>query len=182
MGIHGDARFSESIAQHHVGGLAPDAGQADQGFQGIRHLAAEFFHQLAATADHRLCLVAVEAGRPDFLFQRRGIGRRKVRRGPVFLEQVPAYFVHARIGTLRRKNHRDQEFEGVGIIQGKLWLGIVCQQPARHFVGFRVHGLPPPFRINDEVQRPFDPAGAARRYCSGHGTACPSAWAAASGQ
>ncbi len=41
VGVHGDAGDAEGVAEHHVGGLAADAGQGDQILQPARDLAAE---------------------------------------------------------------------------------------------------------------------------------------------
>jgi hypothetical protein len=64
MGVDRHGRLAKGHRQHHVGGLAADAGQGDQLFAGARHLAAEFGDQLFAECDDVLRLVAVK---PDGL-------------------------------------------------------------------------------------------------------------------
>ena len=45
MAVDGQARHTEGVAQHHVGGLAADPGQGDQVLEPARHLAVVLLDQ-----------------------------------------------------------------------------------------------------------------------------------------
>ena len=48
MSIHRDAGKVESVAEDHIGGFAPDAGEASQLFHRRRHFAVEFSRPIVA--------------------------------------------------------------------------------------------------------------------------------------
>jgi hypothetical protein len=73
MGVHREARLAEGIAEHHIGGLAANTGQAHELFQRVRDLPAESVAQGLAEGDQSFRLGAVEPRRLDHLLQFRQV-------------------------------------------------------------------------------------------------------------
>ncbi|MNF78747.1 hypothetical protein D3C84_609400 [compost metagenome] len=112
VGVHGHRQLAECSIEHNVGGLATNARQGFQFFAGLRHFTGMTLNQQAAGLDHVFCLAVVQADGLDVFRQsfdpqgmnrRRSIGNRK---------QFCRGLVHADIGRLRGKNHRNQQFKG----------------------------------------------------------------------
>src|SRR5450755_5154546 len=74
VGIDGDARHAESVAEDYVGGLAADPRQRDQVAEPAGHLAAEPLAQRLAEADDAVGLGAEEPGGLDDLLQLGAVG------------------------------------------------------------------------------------------------------------
>jgi hypothetical protein len=67
MGVDGDGGPAEGGVEHHVGGLAADAGQGLEGLAVLRHLAAVALQQDGAGLDDVLGLGVEEANGLDVL-------------------------------------------------------------------------------------------------------------------
>ena len=128
VGVHDHAGSdAERRAQHDVGGLARHAGQREQFLHRARDFLAEIVDQLLAGALDGLGLVAEETGRADFGFEFARIGVGEIFRRLVFLKERASHFVDADIGALRGEDCRDQQLEGVAMIQraGDAGIGLV---------------------------------------------------------
>ncbi len=110
-------RLAEDGVEHHVGGLAADAGQGLERLALGRDLAAVAFEQQARQRERVLRLVAEQADGLDavgnaFLAERdHGVGRGCEREQPARCE------VDAAVGGLRRQHHRDQQLVGRGVLE-----------------------------------------------------------------
>ncbi len=100
VGIDDHAGDVEGIAEDDVGGLATDAGELGEGFEGGGHLALMFFHQGLGAGDDVLRLVVIEAGVLDdgFEFSEVGVCHRCCI--GVAPEEAGGDLVHRLIGAL----------------------------------------------------------------------------------
>ena len=108
MRIHRDGRLREGVTKHHVGGFSPDPGQYGKRLDVVGDLAVKIRNQLAATVDHRLCLVLVEARRFYCVFKAVQVGLRIGSGRAILPEQCPGNLVDPRVRALRRQNGRNQ--------------------------------------------------------------------------
>ncbi|CAG6397921.1 hypothetical protein SCOCK_60254 [Actinacidiphila cocklensis] len=122
VGVHGDPRYAEGVAEDNVGRLAADAGQLDQVFEAAGDLAAEVVAQRRGQAEHRAGLGAEESRGPQDLLQRRRIGRRHRLRRRIQREQRRRRLVHPQVGGLRGQHGGDQQLEG--ILEVQLGVGV----------------------------------------------------------
>jgi len=107
----------EGDVEHHVGGLAADAGQGFERGAIVRHLAAVAFQQQARQGDDVFRLGAVEAYGLDIVLDA-GIaqcGNRLWRR--VVLEQRARGAIHSLVGGLGGEHYRDQQLVGRGVFE-----------------------------------------------------------------
>lgn len=74
MSVYRKAGNMEGIAQHHIRGFPPHAGQAGQLIHGARHFAVEATGQHLSQSQQMLGLRAVEPKRADNAFHVLGIG------------------------------------------------------------------------------------------------------------
>src|SRR5262249_31964975 len=118
--IDPDRRLSEGVTEQNVGGLAADAVQAGQRLDGLRHLAVETLDELLTAALHGPRFVAVETGWPHIRLQLFDGHAHKVGGRAVLLEERRRDLIDLLVGTLRRQNQRDEQFEGRGKIERQL--------------------------------------------------------------
>ena len=109
MGVHRNGRLAERDVEHHVRGLAADAGQRFQRLARARYVAVVLGDQFFRQRDDVLRLVAIEPDGldviADFLLAEghhlfRRVGHRK---------QVPRRLVDSDVGRLRRQRYRHQQ-------------------------------------------------------------------------
>jgi len=117
MRVDRDRRLAEGHVQHHVRGLASNAGQRLQGRAVTRNLAAMLFDQDPAQRDQVLCLGAEKPDRADqldhpLLAERQHLLRRVGER-----EERRRRLVDAGVRRLRRQHDRDQQGEWVDEFQ-----------------------------------------------------------------
>ena len=117
MSIDGNAGGAECVAEDHIGGLAPDAGQGDQLIQGRGHLTVESLDKLSPQPDQRVGLVAVEAGGPDELFEFGTICSGIVGGTAEARKQGRRRDVDALVGALSRQDGRHRQLERGGEVQ-----------------------------------------------------------------
>ncbi len=144
MGIDGDGGPAKGGIEHHVGGLAADAGQGFQCFAVFRHLAAVTLQQDGAGLDDVLGLgveqangldVLLEPVHPEIQHRLRGVGHR--------IELVGC-LVDADIGRLRREQHSDQQLKRRVEVELCGGVGVVFPQPLKDLSAFLVvHALRP---------------------------------------
>jgi hypothetical protein len=136
MRVHDDTRCEAvGAAEDHVGGLAPDAGQARELFHGPRHLAAVLVHERPARPEEGPGLGAEKAGGPDQALQplRVGIGER---RGiGIGAEEIGCDFVHTGVGALGRKNGCDEQLERRAVVELDVRVGTGSFQGAEKPAG-----------------------------------------------
>lgn len=111
MGVDGDARHSEGIAQHHIGCLAPDARKSDEILETIRHLAPEAIGDGLAYALQGRSLLPEEACGSDEGLELIAVGRGVVGGGSVSGEQGRCHRVDALISALRAEHGGDEKFK-----------------------------------------------------------------------
>ena len=125
MCVDRHGRLAKGGIEHHVGGLAADAGQRLERFAGLRNIAGMPFDQQSTGFNDILRLAVVQADGLDELAQSvhaqcmyrlRGIGNRK---------QAGSGLVDAYIGRLRRQYDRNQQFERVAIVEFRGRVGVV---------------------------------------------------------
>ena len=110
--VHRDGRLAEGDIEHHVCGLAADAGQGFEFFARAGHHAAVFFDQQTAGGDDVFRFRFVEADGGDVT------GQAGLAQGEYCFRCVGnriEFFgrrVDPCVGRLRRQNDRDQQLEG----------------------------------------------------------------------
>ena len=134
MGVDRHRVLAESHVEHHVGGLAADAGQLDERFAVVRHLSVMVADQglrqrddvpgLAAPQADGADIVA-DAGFAEFEHLLRRVGDR---------EQGPGRLVDAGVGRLRRQHDRHQKGEDVDVFQFALRLRALDGEAAENLV------------------------------------------------
>ncbi|BBJ42651.1 hypothetical protein SSPO_053690 [Streptomyces antimycoticus] len=111
VGVHGQARHPEGIAEHHIGRLTADTGQGDQILEPARDLAAEAVTEGCGQAQQRFGLGAEEAGRPDQLLQGLRVGCRHVLGRRTGGEERGGGLVDPQIGGLGGQDRGHQKLE-----------------------------------------------------------------------
>jgi hypothetical protein len=136
VGVNHDTRGDpECGSQYHVGRLAADTGQLRQGFQVARNLAVELLDQVAG---HRLDvpgLGAEETRRSNQLRELTQIADRHAPRVGEPLKQGGRDQVDPDVGTLGRKDRRDQKLKRVLVNQSTACLRIETFQFANDLPG-----------------------------------------------
>ena len=117
VGVDGDGRRAEGDVAHHVGGLAPDAGQRLQRRLVVRDDTAVALDQEMAQGDDVLGLGVEEPDGLDVVLQFRLAERHHLLRCIDQLEQLLRRPVDADVGGLRRQRHRHQQRIGVGVVE-----------------------------------------------------------------
>ena len=117
MGVDRDRRLAEGNVQHHVRGLASDAGQRLQGDPVTRHLPAILLDQNAAQCGQILRLGAEQPDRADQLDHALLAERQHLRRRVGEREECRRRLVDAGIRRLRRQHDRHQQGEWVDEFQ-----------------------------------------------------------------
>src|SRR5437867_615362 len=116
--------LSKPRAEHHVRGLAADAGEMDQLLHRVGYRASVALDQRLRHPDDRLGLVAKESRAVDLLLQDLRVGAGVVSRGAILREQGGGDHVDPRIGRLGRENGGHQELERAVVLQGAGRVGI----------------------------------------------------------
>src|SRR3569832_2235759 len=124
MGVDRYRRLAEGRVQYHIGGLAADARQGLQRLAIVRHLAAMPFDEDATGGDEVLRLVLVQIDGLDIILEPLFAELQYRRRGVRDLEQFFRGLVDPFVGGLRRKNHRDEQFERARVIELRRGMGI----------------------------------------------------------
>src|SRR5690606_26430856 len=124
MRVHRDGGLPEPDIEHHIGRLAADAGQGLERLPIRRHLAAMLLEQDPAEGKDVLRFAAIKPDRADQLGNAFNPERHHGGGRGGQLEQVPRRLVHPDIGRLGRKHHRDQEREGIAVVELALGLGL----------------------------------------------------------
>src|SRR5690348_11769932 len=124
VGVHGERVDAEGVAEHHVGGLEPHAGQLDEGRALARHLAAVTLDERLGHAEQRAGLGAEEARRADLALELLRPGLRQRVGSWIRLEQTGRDHVDALVGALRRENGGDQQLERRVEVERDLGVGI----------------------------------------------------------
>ena len=156
MCIHGDGRRMKGNAHHHIRRLASDARELLQRLKVRRHLAAVIIQQNMAGLYDVLRLHAEKPTVMNLRFEC-GLSERGHRSRRICLwKEPPRHHIDARIRTLCRKNHRNEELErrlkcerGLCIRiegpQNAQLLRLNCLRDAHQFVRARVGaGIRPP--------------------------------------
>jgi len=105
VGIHHHPRGdAEHGPEHHVGGLAADAGKLHQTLQVARDLALVALDHGARHPQQGARFAVEEPGAADHLDQRLRVGLRQRRRIRPASKQLGRDLIDPRIGTLRRQN------------------------------------------------------------------------------
>ena len=123
MCIHGYGRLAECHGLHHVGRLAPHAGQAGELFHLLGHLAIEVVHQHAGQFHQMFGLgVGIRHTFDQFINLRLfglchglGVG--------ILGKQLWSNHVHPLVGALCAEHHGNQQLEHAAVFQlcGHLW-------------------------------------------------------------
>ena len=125
VGIDHDPGFDpEGIPQHHVGGLASDTIEREQGLHRRRHLSPVLFYQHTAAGLDVAGFVAEKADASDVEGQGLEIGLGVVLGGPVFLKQGLGDDVHLFVGALGRKDGGHQQLQRIGELEFTVGLRI----------------------------------------------------------
>ncbi len=122
--VHRDGVLPEGHVEHHIGGFAAHARQRFQRLAATRHFAAVLVDQDAAGGDDVFRLGFVQPDGADRLTQPVFAEVEQRLRGVGHGEQRPGGLVHADIGGLSRKRHRDQQLEGRAVFQLGARLGV----------------------------------------------------------
>ena len=113
VGVDGDARDAEAVAEDDVGGLAADPGQGHQVVEPRRHLAVVPLDEGGAQLEQRVGLGPEEAERADDLLEVLARGGRHRRRVGVGREQGRADGVDPAVGGLGAEDGDDEQLERV---------------------------------------------------------------------
>jgi len=106
--INRDAGRAKGIAENNVCSFAADTGERDKVFERVRNFAAEPIEDGRTAGADILRLVLVETRALDQRFQFAAVAFREVSRGPESREESGRDQIHARVGTLRGQDGRDQ--------------------------------------------------------------------------
>jgi uncharacterized membrane protein len=115
--IDGNRRLAESDVEDNVGGLAADTRQRLQRFARAGNLAVMLGDQLLRQRNDIFGLVTEQTDGLDQIAHPRFAERRHFLGRVCEREQRRRRLVDARIGCLRRKNHRDQQRERIDVLQ-----------------------------------------------------------------
>jgi hypothetical protein len=130
VGVDGDARDAERVAEDDVRGLAADAGQRHQVDQTAGDLAVVPLLQRPTELDQRIGLVAEEPGGPDQLLQLRPVGARVGRGGRVAREELRGDLVDPLVGALGREDRGDGQLQRSLVVQLAVRVGVRLGQQA----------------------------------------------------
>lgn len=134
MGVDGLRRMPPPHVQHHIGGLATNAGQRHEGGAGGRYLPIIEIDQHLAELDHVLGLVAIQPDGFDMLDQTRLAQRQHLLRRVGDFKQLFRGLIDAHIRRLRGQRHGDHQSIGVGVVQLALGLGLGGLKPRENLV------------------------------------------------
>ena len=118
MRVHGDGGDAEGVAEDDVGGLAPDAGQADELLARLRNDAVEARAQLLSEAEEALGAGALHAEGLERGLELGSVGAGEGRCVGVALEELRGDRVDAGVGGLGGQDRGDEEMEGSVVVEG----------------------------------------------------------------
>ena len=129
MRVDGDGGDAKRFVQHHIGRLAPDAGQRFKGVTIIGYFAAMPVDQDLRGEDRILRLGVEQSDRLDVFLQpvfaqREHLSGRRDR-----LEQLPGRLVDPDIGRLRGQSDGDEQRVGIDVIELGLRFGNILREP-----------------------------------------------------
>ena len=136
MGVDGDGRLAERLVHHHVGGLAPDPGQLEQGVALARHLPAVIADQRLAQGHDILGLGVEQADRLDVLAHPIDAQGDHLRGRVGGGEQGGGCLVDPDVGRLGRQHDGDQQGKGIGVFQLGLRRRFLGRETAEELVDF----------------------------------------------
>ena len=135
MGINGDTRDAEGVAQNHIGGFSPDPGQGHQLGQRAGNVTTEPSDKFTPEADQRIGFVSIKPGRPDEFLKFGAVCLRVVASGAVLREQCRGGQVDPLIGALGRQDRRDRQLKRIGEVQFAIDVGEGARQRPVHPAG-----------------------------------------------
>ena len=113
--VDSEGRFAERYREHDARRLSPDAGERFELLARLGHASTVKGDERTRRGDNILCLRSEEAARLNQSLDIRKSRRRQGLRIRIGGEKRGRRKVHARVGTLRRKNHRNEQFERISI-------------------------------------------------------------------
>jgi hypothetical protein len=116
-------------AQDDIGCFPGDTGEFEKLLHRIRNVSTVLFVNHARSGLETLRFVAEEAGRVDHGLEFGGIGIGEVLRRLVLLEERRRNGVDHFVGALCGQNRRDQQLEGIRMVEGALGVGIGRLEP-----------------------------------------------------
>ena len=117
MGVDGDSRDVERVAQDDVRGLAPHTGQRHQFVHGVGQFAVESLNQRLTEANQRRRFIAIKTGWPNEGFEFFAIGLRVIQCGAITEEQRRGGEIYPLVRALRRQDRRHRELQRRGEVQ-----------------------------------------------------------------
>ena len=111
VGVNGDARDPERVAENDVRRLAPDSGQLDQELEFAGHFTLVILHEVGTESKQRIGLRPEETQWSKDRLELFAVSRCVSGSGPITIEKDGCGRVYSLIGGLCRKDRCDQEFE-----------------------------------------------------------------------
>ena len=132
VGVDGKGRDPERLSHHHAGGFMAHSGQCLQFLEACRHLAAVHIHQDVRQLVHIARFSFGQSELADVAKDRvlAQCGHRF--RGWPGCKESRRDFVDLFIGALRTQQHRDQQGEGIAVIEWNRWFRVVLIQSIQH--------------------------------------------------
>ena len=128
MRVHRDSWDPESVAQHHVSGLASDPRQSYQVLEPRRHVTAKSLDQHRPDLDQRVGFGSVESRGLDHRLELGAVRRSVVRGAPVPGKHHRSHHVHPDIGGLSRHHRGHQQLQRVLEVEFTFRVGIALYQ------------------------------------------------------
>ena len=137
MSVYRKAGNMEGIAQHHIRGFPPHAGQAGQLIHGARHFAVEATGQHLSQSQQMLGLRAVEPKRANNAFHVLGIGAGQIRTARISGKQFGRDRIDPFVSGLSAEHSGDQQLQRGFEMQRAFGLGVGAAQ----YGIFRMHAF-----------------------------------------
>ena len=132
---HHALRSVEGDAQHHVGGLAPDARELDELVERARHFAAVLADELLGEPDDVLRLLTEHPDAVQDLLDVVLLGARRAPRGRVGAKEIGRDAVDEHVGGLRREHRGHEELERVLVDELAVRVGMKAREPRERILG-----------------------------------------------
>jgi hypothetical protein len=110
--VHREGGLPEGAAEHHVGGLARDAAQGDQGLDVVGHPPGEALRDVPRGRLDGARLLPEEPGAVHEPLDLAGRCGGQGARGPVAREELRRHLVHDLVGALGREDGGHEQLEG----------------------------------------------------------------------
>ena len=130
MGIDADGLLTEGVAQDNVSGFSPDAGEAQEIFEPVGHLAAEALDDFSAALLDGAGFDAVEVDLADLFLELLQRYSRKVSRRFIFFKQLDGDLVYEIVPRLGRQDQSDEKFERIAEVEIEFGVGMDLFEPA----------------------------------------------------